>query len=139
MSGISAAGLFAIARGGQPASAGALRALPRPGPSLRVIANVLIPTPRTSGLDDVGMCGGTAAGCVGLVVGRPGLAARGLGVASGSNSAAAGGVGAWGRAMPGQHDPLKGDAVDSLVEGADHQGRAATGAGARSNHAVVVG
>ena len=119
-------------------SAGTLRELPMPGPLLRMIAIVLIPAPQPLGLDDVSMCGGTAAGCVGLVVERPGLA-RGLVVASGSNNAAAGGVGALGRAEPGQHGPLHGGAVDSLVEGADRKGRAATGTGARSNHAVVVG
>ena len=107
--------------------------------SPRGLAIALYPAPRPPGPDDGGMCGITAAGCVGLVVGRPGLPARGLVVASGCNAAAAGGVGTWGRAEPRQHGPLRGGAVDSLVEGADRKGRTTTGAGARSNHAGVVG
>ena len=53
----------------------------------------LYPAPRPPGPDDGGTCGITAAGCVGPVVGRPGLAARGLGVVGGCNAAVTGGVG----------------------------------------------
>ena len=117
----------------QPASAGALLPLPgMPGTLPLEIAIVLCPAPRPSGLDDVGLGGTSAAGCVRLVTGLTGLSARGLLVAGGHNAAAVVGVRANRRAGPWRHNPHRDDTFDGLVKGLGHKGRATAGAGARS-------
>ena len=126
--GTAAAGLFAVAQGARPASAG----VPR-GP-LMLLVPLSTPAPRPPGHDGVGACGVAAAGFVGLAVGYPVLATRGR-AGSACGVAAADGVVAVGHSQ-WRAGLLRGGTHDGCVGRASREVRAAAWAG-RTGHAVV--